>query len=141
MSRQPAWFTMLMIALHGNGTTANRDVKVSDLLRNKLIEVVDDTLATWDEEKIPDTALWSLANENWHPAPVLQQFNNFCQANGWTPTWHINADYLLLGGRTYSLPTRTIDQGLKKQQKRARLAAMALIDRDDKGLNPKWVMR
>jgi len=130
MSRQPAWFTMLMIALHGNDVSLDPSLKVTDQLRNKLITVTNEVLASWNDGQIADAVLWSIANVEWQTAPILQEFNSLCQLKGWTPTWHIDAHYLMVGGRTYKLPTETIDQVMKKQQKKARLAAMALIDRD-----------
>lgn len=140
MSRQPAWFTMLMIALHGNEFPIDPPVKVTDHLRNRLINVVDEVMATEQKkEQIPDSVLWSLADKKWHTAPVLQRFNNLCQLKGWNPTWHVDAHQLTVGGRTYKLPTETTDQVMKKQQKKARLAAMMLLDIDDQQLDPKWL--
>ena len=144
--RQPAWFTMLMVALNDNEVQIEHPKeRVPEELRKELISAVQDTLSKWHQEhqhpKIPDAALWSIADDEWHTSPVLQHFNNVCQTKGWTPTWHVDAHYVMVGGRTYKLSEETIERVVKKKQKRARLAAMVLIDIDDKQLKAKWLIR
>ena len=146
--RHPAWFTMLLVALYGDISESEEAKRLSDFVatnrlpltgatREKLADMFRVSIEEW-QEKIPDTALWSIANEDWNPGPVLQEFNHFCMTRGWIPHWDDEADKLTVGDRTYGLPEETVATVLKKKKRKARLAAMALVDYDSI-LSPDWL--
>lgn len=137
MKRQPAWLTMLLVALY-------EDDQEQQFLKRHLLEhgpPVDDHLrlrmkslirgALMGEQAdagIPDNGLHALADQQWNPSPVLASFNDLCTARRWQPEWHIDAHHVKVADRVYRLPQETIENVMKKKQKKARLAAMVLLD-------------
>ena len=145
--RQPAWFTMLLVALyddvgsHGAQQIVSRlkrnEIRVKPALRTKLTGLLETSICN-EQEQVADTVLSSFAEDQWHTTPLLQTLNQFCMTRNWTPVWGDDAATLALGGRTYHLPQGVIKSVAKKQQRKARLAAMALVD-FDMILKDSWI--
>lgn len=142
---------MILVALYDDQSSADacsvrdfmsrNDVQADADLRARLIQTFRHTImGDQSQADIPETVLHSIADDEWNPSPVLASFNDLCMAREWRPQWHSDAHYLDVAGRIYKLPEASIANVIKKKQRKARLAAMVLLD-FDKTPKRQWLAR